>query len=74
MPGEVAFGRLNDIDGLITHPPLRNVSDDTPQGIVEVIAPAAEIVGHRSDFRPVPEVDAQAAGIRAEFHAADAAA
>ena len=70
---EVAFGRLNDIDGLIAHPQLRKVSYDTPQGIVEVIAPAAEVVGEAPAFRPVPAVDAEGAAIRAEF-AADGAA
>ena len=66
---EVAFGRLNDIDGLIAHPQLRKVSYDTPEGIVELIAPAAEIVGEASAFRPVPQVDAHGAAIRAEFQA-----
>lgn len=66
---EVAFGRLNDVDGLIAHPQLRTISYDTPQGIVELVAPAAEIVGAADVFRPVPELDAHGAAIRAEFHA-----
>lgn len=70
---EVAFGRLNDIDGLIAHPQLRKVSYDTPQGIVELVAPAAEIAGKSDTFRPVPELDAHGAAIRAEFHAERAA-
>ncbi|MGG5822468.1 CaiB/BaiF CoA transferase family protein [Falsiroseomonas sp. HW251] len=71
---EVAFGRLNDIDGLIAHPQLRKVSYDTPQGVVEVIAPAAEIVGEEPAFGRVPAVDAHGAAIRREFDARGAAA
>lgn len=63
----IAFGRLNDVDGLIAHPQLRKVSYETPAGLVEVIAPAAEIAGETPLFGPVPEVDAQGAAIRAEF-------
>ncbi|NGM18681.1 CoA transferase [Roseomonas stagni] len=71
---EVAFGRLNDVDGLIAHPQLRKVSYDTPEGIVEVIAPAMEIVGEQVALRPVPVVDAHGAAIRAEFQAGESVA
>jgi crotonobetainyl-CoA:carnitine CoA-transferase CaiB-like acyl-CoA transferase len=63
----IAYGILNDIDGLIAHPQLRTVTFDTPSGEVAVIAPAARIVGNELRLRPVPAVDADGAAIRAEF-------
>lgn len=67
---DIAFGRLNDIDGLIGHSQLRKVAYDTPEGIVEVIAPAAEVVGAAPVYGPVPAIDAHGAAIRNEFASA----
>lgn len=64
---DIAFGRLNDVDGLIAHPQLRRVSYDTPAGVVEVIAPAAEVAGETPQYRPAPRIDAHGAALRAEF-------
>jgi crotonobetainyl-CoA:carnitine CoA-transferase CaiB-like acyl-CoA transferase len=64
---DIAFGLVNDIDGLIAHPQLKTVTYDTPAGPVAVIAPAAEIVGAAPAFRPVPDIGAQDAALRTEF-------
>jgi crotonobetainyl-CoA:carnitine CoA-transferase CaiB-like acyl-CoA transferase len=64
---DVAFGLLNDIDGLIVHPQLRTIRYGTPDGDVIVIAPPAEVVGETPGYRPVPALGAHDAEIRAEF-------
>lgn len=65
----IAFGMLNTIDGLISHPQLRTVTYDTPAGPVAVIAPPAETDAPQRPLGPVPAVGAQTAAIRAEFGA-----
>ncbi len=63
----IAFGLLNDVDGLIAHPQLKTISYATPEGEVTVIAPAAAIVGETPVYRPAPAVGEHSAAIRAEF-------
>jgi crotonobetainyl-CoA:carnitine CoA-transferase CaiB-like acyl-CoA transferase len=64
---DIAYGVLNDVDGLIGHPQLRTVTYDTPEGEVTVIAPPAVIAGETPRYRPVPAVGVHDAAIRAEF-------
>jgi itaconate CoA-transferase len=63
----IAFGLLNDVDGLIAHPQLRTITYETPEGEVTVIAPPAAIAGETPTYRPVPSLGQHSAGIRAEF-------
>lgn len=63
----VAFGLVNTIDGLITHPQLRTVTYQTPEGEVSVIAPPVLTDAEPVPLRPVPAVGAQNDVIRAEF-------
>ena len=63
----IAFGMLNTIDGLISHPQLRTVQYGTPSGLVDVIAPPAETDAPRPVFGPAPAIGAHSAAIRAEF-------
>jgi crotonobetainyl-CoA:carnitine CoA-transferase CaiB-like acyl-CoA transferase len=65
----IAFGLINDVDGLISHPQLRTISYDTPAGEVTVIAPPAEIVGVESKYRPVPDIGEHGQALRLEFGA-----
>lgn len=67
---DMAFGLINDIDGLIAHPQLKTVTYATPGGEVSVIAPAAAIVGDAPRYRPVPAIGQHSAAIRREFGAA----
>jgi itaconate CoA-transferase len=64
---DIAYGMLNDVSGLISHPQLRTVTYETPEGEVTVIAPPAIIDGQTQSFRPVPSIGADNARIRAEF-------
>ena len=68
----IAFGILNDIDGLIQHPQLRTVTCETAMGEVTVIAPPAVIVGRDEVYRSVPAAGEHSASIRAEFGSAGA--
>jgi itaconate CoA-transferase len=64
---QIAFGRVNDVDGLIAHPQLRTITTETPQGTVVLIAPPAQVAGETPVFGPVPALDAHGAALRAEF-------
>lgn len=68
---DIAYGKLNDVDGLIGHPQLRTITCETPEGEVTVIAPPAVIAGETRVFGPVPAVGAHDAAIRAEFGRAE---
>jgi itaconate CoA-transferase len=67
---EMAFGLINDIDGLIAHPQLKTITYATPEGEVTVIAPAVAVVGEQPTYRAVPAIGADTASLRAEFGAA----
>jgi itaconate CoA-transferase len=64
---DIAYGVLNDIDGLIGHPQLRTITYETPEGEVTVVAPPAMVAGETPRYRPVPAVGEHDAAIRAEF-------
>jgi itaconate CoA-transferase len=64
---DIAFGLLNDVDGLIAHPQLRTITCETPEGEVTMIAPPAAVIGEAPVYRPVPAAGAHTAAIRAEF-------
>jgi crotonobetainyl-CoA:carnitine CoA-transferase CaiB-like acyl-CoA transferase len=63
----IAFGMLNDVDGLIGHPQLRTITYETPEGEITCIAPPATIKGDAPHYRPVPAAGQHTAAIRAEF-------
>jgi itaconate CoA-transferase len=58
LKADIAYGVLNDIDGLIGHPQLRTVTCETPEGEITVIAPPAIIAGETPAYGPVPAVGA----------------
>ena len=64
---DMAFGLINDIDGLIAHPQLKTITYTTPAGEVSVIAPATAIVGDAPRYRPVPAAGQHTAALRKEF-------
>lgn len=64
---DIAYGVLNDVDGLIGHPQLRTITCDTPEGEITVIAPPAMVAGATPHYRPVPSMGEHDAAIRAEF-------
>ena len=62
-----AFGFVNGIEDLSTHPALRRIDVQTPNGVASVIAPPVlDSTGPRS-FGPVPAIGAHSQTIRAEF-------
>jgi itaconate CoA-transferase len=65
----IAFGFVNDLDGLRAHPALRRIPVALPGGAVDLVAPAALFDGVQPDLRPVPALDKHGPAIRAEFAA-----
>ncbi|MQU68380.1 CaiB/BaiF CoA transferase family protein [Sinorhizobium meliloti] len=64
----LAYGRLNQIEDLSTHPHVRRIAVSTPQGDIDMIAPAAIFDTVKSPaFRPVPALGAHSEAIRNEF-------
>lgn len=63
----IAFGIVNDIDGLISHPQLRTITYATPEGEVTCIAPPAVIAGAAPSYGSVPATGQHSAALRAEF-------
>jgi len=53
---EIAFARVNDTGALSTHPHLRRITVETPEGPVSYPAPAAIFVGEPRSYGPVPAV------------------
>ena len=63
----IAYGRLNDMAGLSTHPQLRRVKVETPGGDARVVAVAAIRSDRAEPLRKVPSIGEHSAAIRNEF-------
>ena len=63
----IAYGRLNDVAGLSTHPQLRRVTIETPSGAAEVVAVAALRSDAEEVLRRVPQIGEHSKKIRQEF-------
>jgi len=64
---EIAFGLVNDVAGLATHPHLRRVTVSTANGPVSLPAPPARFMGEELSFGPVPEAGSDTDRVRKEF-------
>jgi len=64
-----AYGFVNDCEGLRTHPALRRVTVETPEGAVAIGAPPARLSDGPRALGPVPALGAHTAKVRAEFAA-----
>ncbi|MER8678260.1 CaiB/BaiF CoA-transferase family protein [Mesorhizobium sp. M0037] len=62
----LAYGRLNEVADVSTHPHVRRVKVGTPEGVVDTIAPAAIFNSERPSLRPVPALGAQTEAVREE--------
>ncbi|MBA1145085.1 CaiB/BaiF CoA transferase family protein [Mesorhizobium neociceri] len=62
----LAYGRLNEVADVSSHPHLRKVQVGTPEGTVETIAPAAIFNSERPSLRPVPALGAHTDAVREE--------
>ena len=63
----IAFGMVNDVDGLARHPQLRTWPVVTPSGEVEIVAPPIISDQDEGRFAPVPGLGEHDAKIRKEF-------
>lgn len=63
---DIAFGRVNDVAGLIAHPQLRRITVETPSGPVSYPAPAPLREEQRSYGR-VPTLGEHTESVRREF-------
>jgi itaconate CoA-transferase len=65
---DIAFGRVNDVHGLHTHPHLRMMTIATPAGPVDMPAPPAQWTGDEIlAADTVPALGAHTRAVRAEF-------
>lgn len=64
-----AFGFVNTVADLATHPALRRVTVETQNGPASIIAPPALRNGGAPDLGPVPAIGAHSDAIRDEFAA-----
>ena len=64
---EIAYGRVNDVQGLIDHPHLHLTKVVTPNGPADMPSPAAVHVGVPMSYGPVPALGADTDRVRLEF-------
>lgn len=65
---DIAYGLVNSVDGLLSHPQLKTITYETPEGEVTVIAPPAVIAGEAAKtYGPVPAIGAHTNAVRHEF-------
>ena len=64
---EIAYGRVNDVHGLIEHPHLHLTTVDTPSGPAEIPSPAAIHVGMPFTYGPVPALGTSTDKVQREF-------
>ncbi|MBU0726330.1 MAG: CoA transferase [Alphaproteobacteria bacterium] len=64
---QIAFASVNTVEDLKTHPALRLTPMDTPEGPVEIIAPAPITDGKSHPMRPMPAIGQHSHALRQEF-------
>lgn len=67
LHSQIAFGRLNDVKGLSTHPALRRIRIDSPSGPIDLPAPPVKVVGQNREYGPIPAIGSHSDRIREEF-------
>lgn len=67
LRSQIAFGRLNDVKGLSTHPALRRIRVDSPSGPIDLPAPPVKVTGQNREYGPIPEIGSHSDRIREEF-------
>lgn len=63
----VAYGSVNTVAELSTHPQLRRISVQTPHGPASMVAPAYQFRDEARNYRPVPALGEHTDRVRAEF-------
>ena len=64
---DIAFGRLNELAAVLSHPQLREVTVDTPSGEVTLVASGTVAEGQIVPSLSVPGIGEHSKAIRAEF-------
>lgn len=64
---DVAYGRLSNLDDLISHPQHQLISVRTSGGEIELLAPGALVVGEQTTYGAVPDKGEDTSSVRAEF-------
>ncbi len=67
----IAYGRLSDLDDLLSHPQNRFVTVSGESGDIELLAPSATFTGQQNAVGKVPAVGEHDDLIRAEFSTGD---
>ncbi|MDX0234351.1 CoA transferase [Sinorhizobium meliloti] len=63
----LAYGQLRDIPAVSKHPHVRRTLVDTPEGAIDVIAPAAIFNNEKPSFGPVPALGAHTTSVKEEL-------
>lgn len=63
----IAFGSVNSVDELTTHPAMRRWPMQVNDHIAQMVAPAVSTEFDTHQFRPIPKLGEHSAAIRAEF-------
>ncbi|ADE39117.1 CaiB/BaiF CoA transferase family protein [Candidatus Puniceispirillum marinum] len=64
---DIAYGRLNNLDQLASHPQSRFVTVKTSEGELELLAPGATVMGESHGFGAVPTLGEHDDTLRREF-------
>ena len=65
---EIAFARVNDIEGILRHPHLRRLTVGSPGGPIELPSPPARWMGEPApSFGPLPALGEHTQAVRREF-------
>jgi formyl-CoA transferase len=65
--GQIAFARVNDVLGILTHPHLRRMHIASPAGPVALPLPPASVKGERATFGAIPGLGEHTTSVRREF-------
>lgn len=68
----VAYGRLSDIDDLISHPQHRTINVYVNGKEIQVLAPGAQMMDAELETKPVPKIGEHTNPIKAEFSKSNA--
>ncbi len=64
---QIAYGEVNDVAGLASHPALRRASIDIPGGAIDIVAPPARHDRRMRSLGPVPSAGQHTEAIKREF-------
>ena len=64
---KIAFGRLSDLDDLVSHPQNRWITVEAGEQEIEILSPAAVVAGDKTIYGAVPELDEHGTALRQEF-------